>query len=105
MSKRSWSKVAALLSGAVVLGWALGGHPGKAPGASKKDKAAAKEKSKDARKELPAREMPSKDVFGLTRVHDLHLEIPLKEWKKMQAVTGGMRFPGGPGGFGAPPRP
>src|SRR5438093_1490529 len=102
MSKPSWTRVAALLCGAVILVWALGGHPAKAPGASKKDKVAAKERGKDGKKELPAAKMAGKDVFGLTKVHDLHLEIPAKEWEKMQAVTGGMRFPGGPGGFGGP---
>ncbi|MBI1914630.1 MAG: CotH kinase family protein [Planctomycetes bacterium] len=106
MSKPSWTKVAVLLCGAVVLVWALAGLPAKGPGADKKDKVTAKERGKDAgKKELPAREMPGKDVFGLTKVHDLHLEISAKEWEKMQAVTGGMRFPGGPGGFGGPQRP
>ena len=52
-----------------------------------------------------ATETPGKDVFGLTKVHDLYLEISAKEWEKMQAVSGGMRFPGGPGGFGGPQRP
>src|SRR5207245_8385836 len=98
MSKPSWTKVAALLC---VVVWALGGHPAKAPGAAKKDKVAAKERGKDAGK----KELLDKDVFGLTKVHDLHLEISAKEWEKMQAVSGGMRFPGGPGGFGGPQRP
>src|SRR6476660_3643982 len=106
MNKLSWTRVTALLGGAVVLAWALDGDPPKARGAAKKDKAAAKEKGKDGKKELPAKETPGKDVFGLTRVHNLHLEISAKEWEKMQAVTGGMRFPGapggGPGGFGGP---
>src|SRR5438132_7433332 len=103
MSKPSWTKVAALLGGAVVLVWALGGLPAKAPGAAKKDKVAAKERGKDTgKKELPARETSGTDVFGLAKVHELHLEVPAKEWEKMQAVTGGMRFPGGPGGFGGP---
>src|SRR3954447_23262339 len=95
MNKPSWTRVAALLGGAVVLAWALAGLSAKALGAGKK--------------ELPAKETPGKDVFGLTRVHNLHLEISAKEWEKMQAVTGGMRFPGapggGPGGFGGPQRP
>ena len=32
----------------------------------------------------------SKDVFGLTKVHDFHLELSAKEWERMQKVAGGM---------------
>jgi hypothetical protein len=46
----------------------------------------------------------SADLFGLTKVHELHLEFSAKEWAKLQAVRGGMPFPGGPGGFGVPGR-
>src|SRR5689334_5192453 len=39
-------------------------------------------------------------VFGLTKVHEFHLEVAAKEWEKMQPA-GGMGFPmmmfGGPG--------
>jgi hypothetical protein len=42
----------------------------------------------------------SADVFGLTKVHELHLHLSPAEWEKMQAVVGGMMFPGGPGGKG-----
>src|SRR5947209_1001594 len=49
-----------------------------------------------------AKEAPGKDVFGLTKVWQFHLEITAKDWDKMQPV-GGMRGFGGPGpGFGGP---
>jgi spore coat protein H len=58
--------------------------------------------------EPPAKEAPGKDVFGLAKVWQLHLEVAAREGDKMQP-TGGRRFPGGPGGFpgapGGPPRP
>src|SRR5262249_9055549 len=40
---------------------------------------------------------PGKDVFGLTRLWNLELTVPAKEWEKMQPA-GGPRFPGFPGG-------
>src|SRR5438105_4154866 len=42
-----------------------------------------------------AKESPSKDVFGLTKIYQFHLEVPAKEWETMQPA-GGIRFPGGP---------
>ncbi len=44
---------------------------------------------------------PGKDVFGLTRLWNLELTIPAKDWEKMQPA-GGPRFPGFPG---APEKP
>jgi spore coat protein CotH len=32
----------------------------------------------------------NKDVFGLTKIHDFHLELSAKEWERMQKVAGGM---------------
>src|SRR5438067_2210089 len=43
----------------------------------------------------------AEEVFGLTKTWQFHLQIAAQEWKKMQPV-GGMRFPGGPPGFGGP---
>jgi spore coat protein CotH len=54
--------------------------------------------------QTPAAEAPGKDLFGLTKVWQVHLEIPAKEWEKMQPISG-MRFPGMPGGPAAPPKP
>ena len=50
----------------------------------------------------PSKDVSSKDVFGLARLHSYHLELSAKEWATLQDVTGGMRFgpPGGP-----PPQP
>src|SRR5205809_6789916 len=89
MSKRSWAVVAALLYGAIVLVWALASPGAKAPAA-------------DEVKKKAAAAAPVKDVFGLTKVHEFHLEIAPKEYDKLQPV-GGMRFPGGPGGPGGFP--
>jgi putative membrane-bound dehydrogenase-like protein len=43
-----------------------------------------------------------KDLFGLTRVWAVHLEVPAKEYDAMQPAGGGFGFPGGPKG---PPPP
>ncbi len=76
-----------LLCGAVVLAWALARPTAQLP-AAEKDKA--------------VKETPSKDIFGLTKVWQFHLQFTAKEWETMQP-TGGMRFPGGPGGPGGRP--
>src|SRR5262249_24487383 len=87
MEKRSWAAAMALVCGAFVLAWALAGN------------------AADDAKTQPAKESKTKDLFGLTKVHRLHLELTAKEWEKMQAVSGGMRFPGGPGGPRGPGGP
>jgi spore coat protein H len=46
------------------------------------------------KKQPTPKEAPGKDVFGLTKVWQFHLELTTKDWDKMQP-TGGMRFPGG----------
>ncbi len=87
MSQRSWVVMAALWLGhATVLGWVV-------LGASAADKPGQPE----------AKGTASADVFGLTRVHEYHLQVSAREWERMQP-TGGGRFPGGPFG-GAPGGP
>jgi spore coat protein H len=45
------------------------------------------------------KEQSGKDVFGLNKVWDFHLELSAREWERMQMVRGGgMPF----GGFGGP---
>src|SRR5260370_30920784 len=39
---------------------------------------------------------PAGEVFGLTRVHALHLELSAGEWEKMQQVGGGFPMFGPP---------
>src|SRR6266496_435153 len=39
---------------------------------------------------VAATEAPTKDIFGLAKVHEFHLELTAKEWERMQAVIGGM---------------
>src|SRR5207245_2015083 len=78
--------VAALTVAAFAAGtWVLADPPQEKPKAKPADKKKA-----------------DKDVFGLTKVWDFHLEIAAKEFEKMQPA-GGMRFPGMPGGPGGPP--
>ncbi len=36
------------------------------------------------------RAQDGKQIFGLDKVHDLHLELTAKEWDRMQKVSGGM---------------
>ncbi len=38
-------------------------------------------------------ETPGKNVFGTTKVWDIHLEIPAKEYEAMQPPAGGFGFP------------
>jgi spore coat protein H len=56
----------------------------------------------------PKKESPGADVFGLTRMWEIHIAIPAKEYELMQPAGVGF-FGGGPGapGFpkGPPPRP
>ncbi len=85
MRERSWVMVAALGCSAAVLVGALVSPPANA-------------QVKDDKKQA------GKEVFGLTKVWALHLEIPAKEYEAMQPA-GGMRFPGMPGGPGGPGRP
>lgn len=50
------------------------------------------------------KDVPGRDLFGLTKVWKIHIEIPVREWEAMQPRSG-LRFPGmpgGPGGFGKP---
>src|SRR6516164_11633591 len=53
-------------------------------------------------KEPAAKETPSKDFFGTTKVWSLHLEMPAKEYEAMQPAAGGFGFPGA---LPAPPAP
>lgn len=98
MNTRSWAAMAGLLHAAVVMAWLLVAPSAKLLSADDQKGAADKQK---AAKETA-------DVFGLTKLHELHLELTAKEWEKMQQVTGGKGFPGGPGGFpkgpGFPPK-
>src|SRR5262245_23616099 len=47
-------------------------------------------------------EAAGKDLFGLTKVWAMHLEVPAKEYEAMQPAGGGFGFPGGPKGPPAP---
>src|SRR5262245_59636154 len=47
-------------------------------------------------------EPPGKDVFGLTRVWAVHLDIPTREYQALQPA-GGLGFPGAPPAPPAPP--
>lgn len=58
-----------------------------------------------ADKPAAGREAPGKGVFVQSKVHAFHLELSAKEWERMQAVGGGMRFPGGPPSSAPPPKP
>src|SRR5262249_36143570 len=40
--------------------------------------------------------MDEKELFGQTRVWNIHLEIPAKEFDALQPAPGGFGFPGGP---------
>lgn len=42
-------------------------------------------------------------IFGLTTIHDYHLELTPEAWSRMQDVTGGMPFPGAPPAPRKPP--
>ena len=56
---------------------------------------AQKEAQDKADKNQPAaKEVPDKDLFGLTKVWQFHLELTTNAFEKMQP-TGGMRSPGG----------
>ncbi len=68
-----------LTAGAIALAWTLAGG------------LAATAPVKDDKKET------AKDLFGLTKVLRFDLQIPAKEWDKMQPPPG-RGFPGGPGG-------
>jgi spore coat protein H len=90
MKQRSRATLMALAIGAVGLTWAL------AHSVATAETAVAPDKDK------PAKEVSGKDVFGLTKVWEFHLQLPAKEYEAMQP-SGGMRFPGGPGGPGGRP--
>jgi spore coat protein H len=86
MSKRLLAVAGALLTSAVV----LSGAPARTAAGPTGDRAA-----------------PGAEVFGLTKVHALHLEMTAREWERMQPAAG-RGFPGRPGGppgFGGPPGP
>src|SRR5437870_8698 len=56
------------------------------------------------------KENPAKDVFGLTKIWEMNLELSAKEYDAMQPampMRGPGGFPGGPGGGfpGGPPQP
>jgi len=56
---------------------------------------AQKEAQDKADKNQPAaKELPDRDLFGLTKVWQFHLELTTNAFEKMQP-TGGMRSPGG----------
>jgi spore coat protein CotH len=90
MSRRLLAVCAVLLCGVAGLVWLVTGAA-----AAGKDKSGAKE-------------TPSRDFFGLAKVHHFDLQIAAKAYDTMQPA-GGMRFPGGPGGPpgfpGAPGKP
>jgi hypothetical protein len=52
----------------------------------------AKDKQPDKAK------LSGEGVFGLTKIHEFHLELSAKDWEIMQATKGGGPFFGGPGG-------
>src|SRR5437899_1016785 len=45
----------------------------------------------------PASKGKAEELFGLTKVHEFHLEFAAKQWEKMQPAGGPLGFPGGPG--------
>jgi spore coat protein CotH/Ca2+-binding EF-hand superfamily protein len=75
MSKRFGAAVTALMVAAGILAWALTRSSAQAP--------AAKEAS-------------GKDVFGMTKVWQFHVELTAKEWETMQKVSGGFGGKGPP---------
>src|SRR4051794_39353406 len=77
MNKRSWAVAAAATFGVVALAWLAG----TSLAADKPKSAPAKSSKKD----------PARAVFGLTRVHKLHLSLTAREWAKMQPPP--PRFP------------
>jgi spore coat protein H len=82
MNKQSWLAPTAVVLGIIMASALSGPLSAQAPGVDEKDKPKAKQ---------PA----TKDTFGLTKVHEFHLELTAKEWANLQAVRGGMPF-GGP---------
>src|SRR5438128_2305763 len=97
MKARSWAVLTALGYGWLFAAWLLAGIAPAGDPPTKPEPAKDRPKKKESAKEL----------FGLTKLHEFHLEIAAADWDKMQP-TGGMRFPGGPGGpggFGGPPAP
>jgi spore coat protein CotH/Ca2+-binding EF-hand superfamily protein len=90
MSKRIWVVAVVVACAAVGGAWAFAGPA----------------KTADPKEKAPAKDAPGKDVFGLTKLHQMHLEFTAKEWERMQQVVGGMGGPGrGPGGPAKPPEP
>ena len=49
-----------------------------------------------AEEDPTAKDARGKDVFGLTKVWSIHLEIPAREYEALQPAQGGFGFPGGP---------
>jgi spore coat protein CotH len=90
MRKRSWGVATALTFGAVAVGAWFGLPIAKAPAADQNNQAAAKS--------------ANRGFFGLTKIHQFHLDLSAKEWEKMQPKGGGgFPFGGRPGGPGARP--
>src|SRR6266568_8064524 len=95
MKARSCAVLTALGYGGLLAAWLLAGIAPAGDPPTKPEPAKEKPKKKESAKEL----------FGLTRLYEFYLEISPADWDKMQP-TGGMRFPGppgGPGGFGGGP--
>src|SRR5437763_8304959 len=86
MKQRTRTMFVALSFSAIALGWVLAGSlAARAPDTKTK----------------PAK--PADEVFGLSKVWQMHLDVPAKEWERMQPTgMGGPGFgPGRPGGPGA----
>jgi hypothetical protein len=92
MGRRLWTALAGLLLSAIALAWGLAGASAQPPVGS--DKGGPTTKAADR----------GKDVFGLTKVWQIHLAFAAKEWDRLQPARG-PRFPGAgpPGGFGKGP--
>ncbi|MDB5352138.1 MAG: cotH 2 [Planctomycetota bacterium] len=60
---------------------------------------AQKEAQDKADVKRPAADVPGMDIFGRTKVWQIHLELTAKDFDRMQPA-GGMRSPRDPGGFG-----
>lgn len=90
MRSRSYTLLTVIAYGALVLPWA-----------DARDKSST-DAGKTANKDSTA------GVFGLTKVHEYHIELAAWEWDRMQPKGGGGPFgfgPGGPGGPGFPGGP
>lgn len=85
MNQRTWPTLTALAGTMLGLAWLL-------------NQAAAQDSTKkDAKKSNAEKSAAAKDVFGLDKVHQFHLELAAKEYEKMQQVVSKMPFFGAPG--------